>query len=80
MQRVIDNVPSLINLKFIKAITKELQNFLILNLGLGMMNANNQYSKYLAKDPNIVAHRDELVFQKNRLEEGVKIKLQNFGL
>ncbi|KIM82118.1 hypothetical protein PILCRDRAFT_485567 [Piloderma croceum F 1598] len=78
-KRVIDNVPSLIDLKFVKAITKELQNFLISNLGLGTTNANDRCGKYLAEDPNIVARRDELVSRKNRLE-AVKIELQNFGL
>lgn len=69
----------MIDLKFVKAITKELQNFLISNLGLGTANANDRCGKYLAEDPNIVARRDELVSRKNRLD-GVKIELQNFGL
>jgi hypothetical protein len=79
MQRVIDNVPSLIDLKFVKAITKELQNFLISELGLGTEHANDRCAKYLADDPNVVARRDELLARKNRLES-VKMELQNFGL
>jgi hypothetical protein len=76
---VIDNIPSLIDLKFVKAITKELQPFLISELGLGTSHANDRCAKYLAENPNVVARRDELVSRKNRLES-VKIELQNFGL
>lgn len=79
IQRIIDNVPSLIDLKFIKAITQELQSFLISELGLGTENANDRCTKYLAEDPNVIARRDELVARKNRLES-VKVELQNFGL
>ena len=68
-----------IDLKFVKAITKELQNFLILELGLGTVNAGDRCTKYLAEDPNVVARRDELLARKNRLES-VKVELQNFGL
>jgi hypothetical protein len=78
-QRIIDNVPTLIDLKFVKAITKELQNFLISELGLGTAKANDRCAKYLAEDQNVVARRDELVARKNRLES-VKVALQNFGL
>lgn len=76
---MIDNIPSLIDLKFVKAITKELQPFLISELGLGSAHANDRCAKYLAENPNVVARRDELVSRKNRLES-VKIELQNFGL
>jgi hypothetical protein len=78
-QRVIDNVPSLIDLKFIKAIVKELQNFLISELGLGSAGAGDRCVKYLAEDPNVVARRGELVARKNRLES-LKIELQKSGL
>lgn len=78
-QRVIDNIPALIDLKFVKAVTKELQNFLISELGLGTAHAGDRCANYLAEDVNVVARRDELVARKNRLE-GVKVELQNFGL
>jgi len=78
-KRVIDNVPSLIDLKFVKAIPKVVQNFLIAELGLGAADAAARCVKYLAEDPTIVACRDELVARQKRLES-VKAELQKLGL
>ncbi|TFK46143.1 hypothetical protein OE88DRAFT_1687998 [Heliocybe sulcata] len=53
-KRVIDNVPLLIDHKFVRAIAKELQAFLILKLGLGTANASSRCAAYLAEDPSVV--------------------------
>lgn len=58
---------------------KELQDYMILELGLGTSNAGDRCARYLAEDPNTVARRDELLARKTRLES-VKVELQNFGL
>jgi hypothetical protein len=77
-QRVIDNVPSLIDLKFTKAIPKDIQSFLIDKLGLGATDAAKRCANYLAEDPTMVARRDELMARKKRLEN-VRLEIQNFG-
>ncbi|KDQ60446.1 hypothetical protein JAAARDRAFT_191825 [Jaapia argillacea MUCL 33604] len=78
-KRVIDNIPLIIDLKFVRAIGKDLQPFLIGKLGLGTPNASIRCASYLAEDPHIVARRDELVARKKRLES-VELELYNFGL
>ncbi|KZT22881.1 hypothetical protein NEOLEDRAFT_1180623 [Neolentinus lepideus HHB14362 ss-1] len=78
-KRVIDNVPLLIDRKFVRAIAKDLQGFLISKLGLGTANASSRCAAYLAEDPNIIVRRDELIARKKRLE-GVKLELAKFGL
>ena len=78
-QRVIDNIPSTIDLNFVKAIFKGLQNFLISELGLGAADSSSRCAKYLAEDPNVIARRDDLVARSKRLES-VKTELHNFGL
>ncbi|KII84204.1 hypothetical protein PLICRDRAFT_46578 [Plicaturopsis crispa FD-325 SS-3] len=78
-KRVIDNVPILIDLLFVKAVSKDVQSFLVTKLGLGTANATARCAQYLAEDPNIVQRRDELVARKKRLEN-VADELYNFGL
>lgn len=78
-QRIIDNIPSMIDLKFVKALAKEIQPFLIAKFELGTDNANTRCAMYLAEDPNIVAKRDELTARKKRLES-VHQELIKFGL
>ena len=78
-QRVIDNIPSLVDFKFVKAISTELQNHLITGLGLGSGDAGERCAAFLAEDPMIVKRREELKARKIRLET-VKTELQNFGL
>lgn len=78
-QRVIDNIPSLIDLKLVKAIPKDIQEFLISKLGIGAEDAADRCAKYLAEDPSMVARRDELLARKRRLED-VKLALFTFGL
>jgi len=78
-KRIIDNVPSLIDLKFIKAVGEELQSFLVSKFELGTPNANTRCSTYLMEDPSLVARREELAARKKRLEK-VQVELYNFGL
>jgi len=78
-KRVIDNIPSLVDFKFVKAISTDLQNHLITELGLGSGDASERCAAFLAEDPMIVKRREELKARKIRLET-VKTELQNFGL
>jgi hypothetical protein len=78
-QRVIDVVPSFIDLKFVRAVAQELQPWLISKFELGTANANNGCQKYLAEDPGVVTRRTELISQKTRLES-VEKELFRFGL
>jgi len=78
-KRVIDNVPSLIDLKFIKAIPKDIQAFLISKLGLEAADAVKRCANYLAEDPTMVSRRDELMARQKRLN-GVKLELHHFGI
>jgi hypothetical protein len=79
MQRIIDNVPSVIDLKFVKAISAELQPYLISKLDLGAATGTARCKSYLAEDANVVSRRDELMAQKDRLEN-VERELLSFGL
>ncbi|KAK0211639.1 P-loop containing nucleoside triphosphate hydrolase protein [Armillaria fumosa] len=77
-KRIIDYVPSLIDLKFVKAVGKALQPFLIKKFELGSNEANVKCAKYLAEDPVVTAVREELVVKKRRLEK-VQEELYRFG-
>ncbi|KAK0463456.1 P-loop containing nucleoside triphosphate hydrolase protein [Desarmillaria tabescens] len=77
-KRIIDYVPSLIDLKFIKAVGKALQPFLIKKFELGSNEANAKCAKYLAEDPGVTAEREELCTKK-RLLEKVQEELYRFG-
>ena len=76
---MIDNIPSLIDLRFVRAVANELLPFLIGKFELGTPNAAARCEKYLAEDPNVVVRRDELFARKKRLES-VSVELYNFGL
>ncbi|KAJ7918424.1 P-loop containing nucleoside triphosphate hydrolase protein [Mycena leptocephala] len=78
-QRVIDNIPALIDHKFLRAIAQTLQQELISEFGLGSENANTLCETYLAEDPRLVAKREDLMARSRRLE-AVQIQLHNFGL
>lgn len=59
---------------------KDIQSFLLERMKLGATReAAERCARYLAEDPNIVSHRQELQARKTRLEE-VKDKLYNFGI
>lgn len=76
---MIDNVPSLIDLKFVKAISRGVQNFLVHELGLGSSDAQDRCTGFLAEDPLVVARREELSARKQRLDK-VQLELHTFGL
>ncbi len=71
-------MPSLIDLKFVKAVGKALQPFLIKKFELGSNEANVKCAKYLAEDPVVTAVREELGVKKRRLEK-VQEELYRFG-
>ncbi|KAJ7468099.1 P-loop containing nucleoside triphosphate hydrolase protein [Mycena latifolia] len=78
-KRVIDNIPSLIDSKFLRAIAQSLQQDLISEFGLGSENANALCASYLAEDPRLIAKREDLIARRRRLET-VQVQLHNFGL
>ncbi|KAF7360170.1 hypothetical protein MVEN_00745500 [Mycena venus] len=78
-KRVIDNIPALIDSKFLRAIAQNLQQELISEFGLGSENANAVCATFLVEDPRVVARREELMTKSRRLE-AVRIQLHNFGL
>ncbi|KAF7351392.1 hypothetical protein MSAN_01570900 [Mycena sanguinolenta] len=78
-KRVIDNIPALIDSKFLRAIAQNLQQELISEFGLGSENANTVCAAFLVEDPVTVAKRDGLIAKARRIE-AVQIQLHNFGL
>ncbi|KAJ7223681.1 P-loop containing nucleoside triphosphate hydrolase protein [Mycena haematopus] len=78
-QRVIDNIPGLIDAKFLRAIAQNLQQELISEFGLGSENANTVCAAFLVEDPRTVAKREEWMAKSRRIE-AVQIQLHNFGL
>ncbi|KAF9244557.1 P-loop containing nucleoside triphosphate hydrolase protein [Melanogaster broomeanus] len=78
-KRMIDNIPSLLDHLFVKAIARNLQSFLITKLGIGSSESKDRLAMYLEEDPRIVAQRAELVAKKTRLET-VEGELRTFSL
>ncbi|KAH7920090.1 hypothetical protein BV22DRAFT_826286 [Leucogyrophana mollusca] len=78
-KRVIDNIPGILDLLLVKAVSKDLQSFLITQLEIGSASATERLAMYVAEDPRVVAYREELVARKKRLES-VERELRNFGL
>ncbi|KAF9229123.1 hypothetical protein BS17DRAFT_792113 [Gyrodon lividus] len=78
-KRMIDNIPSLLDHLFVKAVAKNLQPFLITKLGIGSSESKARLAMYLEEDPRVVAQRAELVARKKRLET-VEVELQTFSL
>ncbi|KAH7928503.1 hypothetical protein BV22DRAFT_199383 [Leucogyrophana mollusca] len=78
-KRVIDTIPSLLDLLFVKAVGKALQSYLITKLGIGTANSSERLAMYVAEDPHVVSLREELIAKKKRLEV-VEVELRNFGL
>ncbi|KAJ7024655.1 P-loop containing nucleoside triphosphate hydrolase protein [Mycena alexandri] len=75
--RVIDNIPGLIDAKFVKALAKGLQANLIREFKLGQPEAHAKCAEYLTEDPAVVAKRGELA-QRMKMLEGVQRDLLNF--
>ncbi|KAJ7915221.1 hypothetical protein B0H13DRAFT_1610747, partial [Mycena leptocephala] len=78
-KRVIDNIPSLIDSKFLLAMAQNLQQELTSEFGLGSENANAVCATFLVEDPRLVAKREDLMARNRRLE-AIQIQLHNFGL
>ncbi|KAF7319138.1 hypothetical protein HMN09_00250200 [Mycena chlorophos] len=78
-KRVIDNIPSLIDARFLRAISNSLQKELISAFQLGGEGADARCAMYLTEDPMVVAKRDELMARRKRLE-AVQMELHNFAL
>jgi ubiquinone biosynthesis protein UbiJ len=76
-QRIIDNIPGLIDAKFVKALAKDLQANLIREFKLGQPEAHAKCAEYLTEDPAIVAKRTELA-QRMKMLEGVRKDLMAF--
>ncbi|KAJ7871922.1 P-loop containing nucleoside triphosphate hydrolase protein [Mycena leptocephala] len=75
--RIIDNIPGLIDAKFVKALAKDLQANLIREFKLGQPEAHAKCAEYLTEDPAIVAKRTELA-QRMKMLEGVRKDLMVF--
>ncbi|KAG6862119.1 hypothetical protein C0995_005931 [Termitomyces sp. Mi166 len=75
-KRVIDTIPSLIDLLFVRAIAEDMQPSLITQFSLGTADAKE---RYIAENPMMVVKRKELTVRKERLEE-VRHALHAFGL
>ncbi|KAK0463897.1 P-loop containing nucleoside triphosphate hydrolase protein [Desarmillaria tabescens] len=78
-KRVIDNIPSFIDLLFVRKVAEELQPFLISKFGLGTAAANEKCGRYLEEDPALVARREELISREKRLMN-VQKELNSFGI
>jgi hypothetical protein len=76
-QRIIDMAPSFIDLKYVKAIGKEVQDFLVQKMEIGTVKGAEICAAYLAEDPSIKSRREELVAQEQRLLD-IQKKLHAF--
>ncbi|KAF9021368.1 hypothetical protein BDZ89DRAFT_1071439 [Hymenopellis radicata] len=70
--RLVDTLPSTIDIQFVKAVGRELPSHLIGKLGLGSTEGNKTCAKYLTEDPEVAARREELVARKKRLEKVIQ--------
>lgn len=75
---MIDDIPQLIDLLFVKGIARELQSFLVGELDLGSDLARERCRAWLAEDPAIATHRATLSGRKKALE-ALLGKLDAFG-
>lgn len=78
-QRVIDNVPCLIDTKFVRPLAASLQACLIRELKLGQAEGNAKCAEYLMEDPMVVSRRADLM-QRRKMLERVQEDLLNFGM
>ena len=78
-QRIIDNIPRIIDHDFLFAIGKDLQKSLIDGLSLGTEHATDRAKMYLAEDADVATQRQFLKQKKDRLD-GVLKKLYDFGM
>lgn len=78
-KRIIDNVPSLIDLMFVKAIGDQMQDSLVRKLDLFSRSGNENCAMLLEESSIIAEKRKELMARQEKLEE-VNRALQTFGL
>jgi hypothetical protein len=78
IQRIIDNVPGLIDTKFVKTFAADLQANLIREFKLGIPEAHGQCAEYLTEDPVVLSRRTDLKQRLNMLESFQK-DLLRFG-
>lgn len=77
MQRIIDNVPRIVDYDFLRAVGRQLQDALITKLGMSEDDGHQRAAAYLSEEAHLTAERDGLKQTKRRLEE-IKAKLFKF--
>ncbi|TFK69295.1 hypothetical protein BDN72DRAFT_796685 [Pluteus cervinus] len=77
-KRVIDIIPSLIDLKFVRAVADDMQTFLVETLALGGGNAGEKCAGYLEQDPAVKTRREELTAVVKRMQSA-QIELLRLG-
>ncbi|KAJ7149427.1 P-loop containing nucleoside triphosphate hydrolase protein [Mycena crocata] len=77
-KRIIDNVPGLIDTKFVKTLANGLQSNLVREFKLGQPDAHVRCAEYLTEDAAVVAKRADLS-QRMKMLQGVQQDLMNFG-
>ncbi|KAJ7605171.1 P-loop containing nucleoside triphosphate hydrolase protein [Roridomyces roridus] len=77
-RRIIDIVPGMIDSKFVRALSGDLQAKLIGEFKLGQPDGHAKCSEYLTEDPAVVARRADLV-QRLHMLEIVQKELLDFG-
>ena len=71
-QRIIDDIPRIIDHDFLRTISKDLQRSLISGLALATDRASERARAYLAEDPQVKARRSYLTQKKDRLQAVLK--------
>ena len=69
MQRVIDDVPCIVDHDFLHGFGKRIQGALIDGLGLDSEHAKERATIYLMEDPDIVSKREDLCAKKQMSEQ-----------
>jgi hypothetical protein len=77
-QRIIDNIPRIIDHDFLQSIMKEMQKALIKGLDLAGESSSQTAAAYLAEDESVSVRRTELLQKKKRLK-AVRDKLTRFS-
>ncbi|KAF8503172.1 P-loop containing nucleoside triphosphate hydrolase protein [Gautieria morchelliformis] len=78
-ERIIDDLPHMVDHDFLQPLGKHIQGALVGEFGIGSEKATERANIYLEEDPSVVAKREELKAKVERLNE-VLTKLFNFGL
>jgi hypothetical protein len=68
-QRIIDNVPRVIDKDFLWALSNMAQEVLISKLGLGSRDVEERARNFLEEDPDVVGRRQTLITSLRRLED-----------